>query len=208
MRGITGMEFVLVMLLTAAVFVMILAVTGVLNLHASTDPYAAGPETIYDYEIKTAATRYGVSPALVKAVIWKESNFDPTTESDKGAVGLMQILYPDTANDLVDEDTAVGEHCSLKGVRITELTKSDLKEPFKNIMAGTCYLSYLLVRYNYNTEKTLAAYNAGPGAVDEYGDVPPYEETRTYVSRVSECYEEYRSQGTPTKCTIPKSALA
>ncbi len=201
------MNFVLVMLLTTAVFVMILAVTGVNNLNASTDPYAAGPGTTYDYEIRTAATRYGVSPALIKAVIWQESKFNPTLESRAGAVGLMQLM-PGTANALTDESRPEGKHCRLKDVGITEFSRTDLMDPMKNIMAGTCYLSYLLNKYNYNIKKALAAYNAGPNAVDKYNGVPPFRETQNFVAKVSACYEEYRSYENPVTCTIPKSAMA
>jgi soluble lytic murein transglycosylase-like protein len=118
-----------------------------------------------------AAQRYGVDPALVKAVIKAESDFDPSVESKAGAQGLMQLM-PGTASDL--------------GV-------SDPFDPEQNVMGGTRYLKQLLNKYDGDLDKTLAAYNWGPGNVDRKGiDILP-DETRTYLSRVKRFQSEFRA---------------
>ena len=106
--------------------------------------------------------RHGVSPDLVRAVIQAESAFNPQARSVKGAMGLMQLM-PATAHEY--------------GV-------TDPYNPAQNIRAGVAYLKSLLVRYASNVELALAAYNAGPGAVEKYGAVPPYRETRNYVAKI------------------------
>ena len=112
--------------------------------------------------IQQASDRYGVNPSLVNAVIRAESNFDASAVSGAGALGLMQLM-PGTAQGL--------------GV-------SDPMDPAQNIEGGVKFLSQLLKKYDGNVQMTLAAYNAGPGAVAKYNGVPPYSETQTYVKRV------------------------
>jgi soluble lytic murein transglycosylase len=109
-----------------------------------------------------------VPPALVKAVIAAESAFDPEAVSHKGALGLMQLM-PATAAELGIDDPLV---------------------PDDNVRGGTRYLRLMLDRYG-DMNRALAAYNAGPQAVDRFRGVPPYRETRDYVRRVLTYYRHY-----------------
>jgi membrane-bound lytic murein transglycosylase MltF len=116
--------------------------------------------------IESAARKYAVDADLVFSVIVAESNFNPRAVSRRGARGLMQLL-PSTAARL--------------GVR-------DIFDPAQNIDAGTRYLRDLLALYRGDLVLTLAAYNAGPGAVQRYGRVPPYNETISYVRAIRKTY--------------------
>jgi len=131
-----------------------------------------GPsERGYDGLIQRLARRHGVQPALVKAVIAAESNFQPMAVSRVGAQGMMQLM-PRTAAEL------------------------GVERPFgviENIDGGVRYLRLMLDRYG-DVVRALAAYNAGPGAVDRYKGVPPYKETQAYVKRVLEYYRGYRGE--------------
>lgn len=128
--------------------------------------------TEFTYSISRTARKYGVDPALVRAVIHAESNFNPLARSRKGAMGLMQLM-PGTARDM-----GVG----------------DASNAAQNIEGGVKYLAWLLKRFNGDITKATAAYNAGPGAVDKYRGVPPYEETKTYVFRVNILHQRYKTQ--------------
>jgi soluble lytic murein transglycosylase-like protein len=130
--------------------------------------YKAPKTRRYDPLITETATRQGVPPALVKAVIAAESAFNSQAVSRKGAQGLMQLM-PATAASL--------------GVR-------DAFEPDQNVAGGTSYLRAMIDRYG-DLSRALAAYNAGPKAVDRYGGIPPYRETRAYVDRVLTYYRHY-----------------
>jgi soluble lytic murein transglycosylase-like protein len=117
--------------------------------------------------ISDAARTHGVDPRLVAAVASRESAFDVHATSTAGACGLMQLM-PETARFL-----GVG----------------NLFDPRENIFGGAHYLRTLLDTFNGDLDLTLAAYNAGPGAVQKYGGVPPYAETRAYVKAVRSAYE-------------------
>lgn len=113
--------------------------------------------------IAGAAGRYELSPDLIAAVAWQESRFRHGSVSAKGAQGVMQLM-PATAAELGVDPDNLGQ----------------------NVVGGTAYLAQLLQRYRGDVVLTLAAYNAGPGAVDRHGGVPPYAETRRYVAAVLE----------------------
>jgi soluble lytic murein transglycosylase-like protein len=115
-----------------------------------------------------AGARHGIDPALLEAVAWTESNFDPTAVSPAGAIGLMQIM-PGTAGDL--------------GV--------DPTDPLQAIDGAARYLRQQLDRFG-DVRLALAAYNAGPGAVQNHGGIPPYPETTAYVATVTSRYESLR----------------
>ncbi len=121
-----------------------------------------GQSEVYEDLILQHATEHNISVDLVRAVIQVESGFNPRARSVKGAMGLMQLM-PATAREL--------------GV-------ANAYDPAENIRGGVAYLKQLLTRYDFNVELALAAYNAGPDAVSRYGAVPPYRETRNYVSKV------------------------
>lgn len=132
---------------------------------------AAGSGSIgYDSLIDQAAGRYGLDPAVLHGLIQQESGFDPGATSGAGAVGLTQLM-PATAASL--------------GV-------TDPRDPAQSIEGGARYLSQMMARFGGDTTKALAAYNAGPGAVERYGGVPPYAETQGYVAKVLAYANAYR----------------
>lgn len=124
------------------------------------------PRVPWREAVHRTAPRYGLDPLLVRAVIQVESGENPRAVSPKGAVGLMQLM-PATAREL--------------GVL-------DPYHPRDNVQGGTAYLARLVERYGGRLDLALAAYNAGPAAVDRYGGVPPYPETRRFVDRVLALY--------------------
>ncbi|WP_290885050.1 lytic transglycosylase domain-containing protein [Arenimonas sp.] len=132
------------------------------TVRLNTEAYAA--------EVRAAAAEFGVEEAVVRAIIHAESAFRPNAVSHAGAQGLMQLI-PATASRF--------------GV-------SDVFDPNQNIRGGVQYLAWLLKRYEGNLTLAAAGYNAGEGAVDRHGGVPPYAETQRYVQRVGTLAERYR----------------
>jgi soluble lytic murein transglycosylase-like protein len=124
----------------------------------------------YDSVIEQASERYGIDPAVLHGLIQQESGFDPSAQSSAGASGLTQLM-PGTASSM--------------GV-------ANPLNPTESIEGGARYLSQLMSQFGGNTEDALAAYNAGPGAVQQYGGIPPYAETQSYVSKVLGYAEAYR----------------
>lgn len=145
---------------------------------ASTPGTAAAPATPsegsqsapYDAMIAQAAQRYGIDPAVLHGLIQQESGFDPNSQSSAGASGLTQLM-PGTASSL--------------GV-------ANPLDPAESIDGGARYLSQMMSKFGGNTTDALAAYNAGPGAVQQYGGVPPYAETQSYVTKVLGYAEAFR----------------
>jgi soluble lytic murein transglycosylase-like protein len=139
---------------------------------ASTSSGLAKTPDEYDAYIREAASLYQIPEALVRAVIRVESNFDARAISRANAQGLMQLI-PATAERMLVTD------------------------PFdarQNVLGGTRYLRVLANLFNGNLQLTLAAYNAGEGAVIKYNGIPPYEETQAYVTKVLEYYDIYRGK--------------
>lgn len=123
----------------------------------------------FDQIINSCSTEFGVDKALVKAVIHAESGYNPNAVSSKGAAGLMQLM-PGTAHDLKVADSF---------------------NPSDNIRGGVRYLRFLLDTFKGNVSLALAAYNAGLGKVAKHGGIPPYQETRNYVSKVLDYQRNY-----------------
>jgi soluble lytic murein transglycosylase-like protein len=124
-------------------------------------PAAATPQEL----VQRAAEKYGLPPALLHSVAKAESGYQVAALSPKGAIGLMQLM-PATAAEL----------------------NADPNDPEQNADAGARYLRELLIRYDGSAHRALAAYNAGPGAVERYNGVPPYRETREYIDRILRDY--------------------
>jgi soluble lytic murein transglycosylase-like protein len=123
---------------------------------------------MWEPDLQTLSSEYGVDPDLARAVMRLESGGNPNAVSSAGAIGLMQLM-PGTA----------------KGLGV------DPKDPKRNLEGGIKYLAQLSDKYNGDYEKTLAAYNAGSGRVDSYGGIPPFPETERYVKNVLALYRKY-----------------
>jgi soluble lytic murein transglycosylase-like protein len=160
------------------------------NTRTNADGRAAtsrtAPPAHLEHIVDEAAERHDLDPALVNAVISTESGWNPQAISNKGAMGLMQLI-PGTA-----ERFGVGNPF----------------DPVQNIDGGTAYLKALLDRYNGDLTKSLAAYNAGERAVDRSGGVPPFWETRQYVRKVKNAYFRPGSGRNPASVwTPPRSPI-
>jgi soluble lytic murein transglycosylase-like protein len=138
--------------------------------------------TRYDAWIRQAATLYQIPEQLVRAVIRCESDYDPRAVSVSGARGLMQLM-PDTA--------------SLMLVR-------DIDDPHDNIFGGVRLLRVLANEFNGDLDLTIAAYNAGDGAVIRFGGIPPFQETRDYVVSVTKYYRRYRSTADALEASLSR----
>ena len=125
----------------------------------------------YDEFIRQAATLYQIPEQLVRAVMKVESDYDPRAVSYAGATGLMQLM-PETA-----------ERMQVK----------DIRDPRENIFGGVRYLRVLANMFNGDLDLTIAGYNAGEGAVMQYGGIPPYAQTKDYVVKVTSFYRRYRA---------------
>ena len=143
---------------------------------AVTGPSALPSGTPYAAEITAAASKHGVDPALLAGLVKQESNFNPNAGSLAGAQGLTQLM-PATAASL--------------GV-------TNVHDPVQALDGGAKYLRQQLDRFDGDVARALAAYNAGPGAVERFGGVPPYAETQEYVRRVQANAAEYRAAGAPS----------
>jgi soluble lytic murein transglycosylase-like protein len=135
-------------------------------------PYAPAAPVPIEQLIRANAAAWGVDPALVKAIIANESGFDANATSPTGAQGLMQ-LEPSTS---------------------AELGVGNAYDPAQNIWGGTRYIRGLLQRFHGDVRLAVAAYNAGPGAVEKYGGVPPYAQTQAYVQNVLHAFEKYKAR--------------
>lgn len=148
---------------------------------APAPPTAAPGAEAVRAQISTVATAYALDPKLVEAVAWRESRFRSNALSNKGAIGVMQLM-PGTARDL--------------GV--------DPHDPAQNIRGGAMYLRRMLWEFGGDVRLALAAYNAGPGAVRKHGGVPPYAETQAYVTSI---LGRMSSMGTATGAALAVPAL-
>ena len=141
------------------------------------------PVTVEDY-IKAASEKHRIDRALIESVIHAESSFNPKAVSPKGAKGLMQLM-PATA---------------------AELGVNNVFDPQANVDGGTRYLQQLLIKYNNNLAKALAAYNAGPHRVEQYQGVPPYRETHAYVAKIITEFNRKKLAETGAQPAAPKKS--
>jgi soluble lytic murein transglycosylase-like protein len=146
-------------------------------------PDCRSPKPNLNDVVNSASSRYRLDPDLVTSVIKAESGFNVRAVSPKGAQGLMQLM-PGTASKL--------------GV-------PNAFDPEANVEGGTKYLRELLERYDFDLVKALAAYNAGPRRVEQYGGVPPYYETRAYVARI---VRDFNKKKVAAKKTVAQKASA
>lgn len=154
-----------------------------LNRTYSTKPYRSGAKNApyraipvqsqYDALIVNTALKYDLEPSLIKAVVHVESAFDRYALSHAGAMGLMQLMPATAASYQLEQNHF---------------------DPRRNLDAGVRHLKDLMARYDNDKRLSLAAYNAGAGAVSKYNGVPPYEETQNYIVKVLALYKKYKKQ--------------
>ena len=165
----------------------VVPVSTAISTPAAAAPRSAKPQNLKPQELKevinTISDQHHLDPDFISSVIHAESGFNQHAVSPKGAQGLMQLM-PGTASKL--------------GV-------SNAFDPRSNVEGGTRYLSELLERYNFDVIKALAAYNAGPLRVQQYGGVPPYYETRTYVARIVRDYNRKKLAERKTAAATAKA---
>ena len=125
----------------------------------------------YAEEIASAARRHELDDRLIAAIVQVESSFDPQVVSPRGAIGLMQVMPDHAVESMLDP-----------------------YDPKGNLELGSRYFSQLLRRYDGDVSLALAAYNAGPGAVDRFRGIPPYRETSQFVKRVLAAYDRHQGQ--------------
>ena len=151
-------------------------------LKESGGPVGNGSITNASYKelIRLVSDRHNIDADLIRAVIKAESDFNSSARSNKGAMGLMQLM-PETA-------------------RLHNVI--DAYDPNENVEGGVRHLKMLLERYQGDLELSLAAYNAGSGAVEKHGGIPPFAETREYVRRVLRFYDSYRGGALQVDATV------
>jgi soluble lytic murein transglycosylase len=168
-------------LILSAIAVLVLAGTAAWVVETEPDVYLRARYPLeYEHVVRTHARNHGLDPALVAAVVYVESRFDPNAESAAGAVGLMQLL----------PGTAKGIALRTGGDRFVV---ADLRDPDINVRYGTWYLDHLRERYG-STRQALAAYHAGQGNVDTWrarGNGIEFSETRDYVSEIERLTRVY-----------------
>src|SRR5215218_9785092 len=140
----------------------------------------------YGAEITAAARKHGIDPALLAGLVRQESDFNPTAGSPAGARGLTQLM-PGTA----------------AGLGVTDVT-----DPAQSLEGGARYLAQQLATFGGDVTKALAAYNAGPGAVQRFGGVPPYAETQSYVQKVQAFAAAYRGTPAAPSPAAPSASLS
>jgi soluble lytic murein transglycosylase-like protein len=155
---------------TSTSFDQQLSQASVAQATSSASVSAGSGSVPYEQLIDSAAQRYGIDPAILKGLVKQESGFNPNAGSPAGAQGLTQLM-PGTAAAL--------------GV-------TNVHDPAQSIDGGARYLKQQLDRFGGDYSKALAAYNAGPGAVQRYGGIPPYAETQNYVKSILAFAEQYR----------------
>jgi soluble lytic murein transglycosylase len=165
-----------------AVAILAVAGIGAWVVEAEPDWYLrARYQLEYDHILRAHGQNYDLDPALLAAVVYAESRFDPNVESEAGAIGLMQLL----------PETAKGIALRTGGARFVV---ADLRDPEINVRYGAWYLDHLRRRYDGDLRLALAAYHAGPGNVDRWrrdGDGIAFPETRAYVDEVERVRQVY-----------------